>query len=249
MFPAANSPAVAAGDNSAAAGLATDQRGAPRIPPGGTVDIGAVQTSVVARSQLVATGADAGGGPNVVLFDALTHNFVQSFFAYDPKFTGGVRIAVGDVNGDGFADIITAPGPGGGPDIHVYDGATGQFLRQFFAYDMNFTGGVHVAAGDVNGDGFADIICGADAGGGPNVTVFSGQDGSRLVSFFPYDPAFTGGVTVAVADMDGDGKVEVVTGAGPGGGPHVKVFGGPALAPQYSFAAFDPAFTGGVFVG
>src|SRR5207247_1933899 len=118
----------------------------------------------------------------------------------------------------------TAPGPGGGPDIHVYDGAGGQLITGFFAYDMNFTGGVYVAAGDINGDGFADILCGADAGGGPNVTVVSGKDGSRLLSFFPYDPAFSGGVRVAAGDVDGDGVAEIVTGAGPGGGPNVTVY-------------------------
>src|SRR6185312_12451978 len=103
------------------------------------------------------------------------------------------------VNADGVPDIVTAPGAGGGPDIHVYDGATGQLLRQFWAFDPNFTGGVYVAAGDVNGDGFADIICGADAGGGPNVTVFSGKDNAqtRLMAFFPYDMNFTGGVRVS----------------------------------------------------
>src|SRR5262249_25632237 len=132
-----------------------------------------------------------------------------------------------------------------------YDGKTFQLIRQFFAYDPNFTGGVFVAAGDVNGDGFADIICGADAGGGPDVAVFSGQDGSRLVSFFAYDPAFTGGVRVAAGFTgSGAGVVDIVTGAGPGGGPNVTVYqfvNGQAQALQ-SYFAFDPRFTGGVYV-
>jgi hypothetical protein len=91
-----------------------------------------------------------------------------------------VRVAVADVNGDGMPDVITAPGPGGGPDIRVFDGRTGALIQEFMAYDPNFTGGVYVAAGDVNGDGKADIITGADAGGGPHVKVFSGQDDSVL---------------------------------------------------------------------
>src|SRR5207253_2684824 len=119
------------------------------------------------------------------------------------RFTGGVRVAIGDVTGDGTPDIITAPGPGGGPDIHVYDGQTGQIVRQFFAFDPAFTGGAFVAAGDVNGDGAADIIVGADQGGGPNVAVFSGQDGSQLDSFFAFDQRFTGGVRVAADDFNG----------------------------------------------
>ena len=58
----------------------------------------------------------AGGGPDVNVFGA-DGTFLAGFFAFDPKFTGGVRVAVGDVNGDGFPDIITAAGPGGGPNI------------------------------------------------------------------------------------------------------------------------------------
>lgn len=43
-----------------------------------------------------------------------------------------------------------------------------------FAYETNFTGGVNVAAGDVNGDGTDDLITAADTSGGPHVRVFSG---------------------------------------------------------------------------
>ena len=84
-----------------------------------------------------------------------------------------------------------------------------------------------MAAGDVNGDGHADIITGAGAGGGPHVSVFSGTDLSILASFFAYDPAFTGGVTVAAGDVNGDGLADIVTGAGAGGGPHVECSAAP----------------------
>src|SRR5207245_3539144 len=139
-------------------------------------------------------------------------------------------------------------GPGGGSKASIFDGRTGQLIRSFFAFDPHVTGGLYVAAGDVNGDGFADIICGADAGGGPNVSVFSGKDGSRLLSFFPYDPAFTGGVRVAAGDTNGDGKAEIITGAGAGGGPNVTVYQfaqGQAQLLQ-SYFAYDPLFSAGV---
>jgi hypothetical protein len=190
----------------------------------------------------------AAGGPNVWVFDSNTGALQFSITAYDPNFGGGVRTAIGDVNGDGVADIITGPGPGGGPDIHVYDGRTGAMIRQFFAFNPNFTGGVFVAAGDVNGDGFADISVGADAGGGPNVMVFNGKDGAMLDNFFAYDPGFTGGVRVAAGDLTGNGRADIITGAGPGGGPNVKVFRASDLALLQSFFAYDAAFTGGVYV-
>src|SRR5262249_24073945 len=70
---------------------------------------------------IVATGADVGGGPVVRLFDAATGATVAEFLAYDARFRGGVRVAVGDVTGDGVADIVTAPGPSGGPDVRIWD--------------------------------------------------------------------------------------------------------------------------------
>jgi hypothetical protein len=197
----------------------------------------------------IIVGADAGGGPHVKVFDQTTGSLLFSFFAYAPGFTGGVRVAAGDVDGDGCDDIVTAAGPGGGPHIQVFSGRTLAVLRSFFAYGPAFSGGVYVAAGDVNGDGMADVITGAGPGGGPHVQAFSGKDGSVLRSFFAYAPGFTGGVRVAAADVNGDGKADIVTAAGPGGGPHVKIFDGTTLAVSASFFAYDPLFTGGVFVG
>src|SRR5215471_13060747 len=117
-----------------------------------------------ARSASIVTGLGAGGSPVVSVFDA-TATRLESFFAYDALFTGGVRVAVGDVNGDGVPDIVTAAGPGGTPIVKVFDGATAAVIRSFFAFDPGFSGGIYVAVGEVNGDKMADIIVGADAGG------------------------------------------------------------------------------------
>jgi hypothetical protein len=194
-----------------------------------------------------AVGAGPGGGPEVRVYHG-TDQPIMDFFAYDPNFHGGVRVAVGDVNGDGTPDIITAPGPGGGPEIRVFDGKTGGVIRDFFAFSPTFTGGAYVAAGDIQGDHSADIIVGADAGGGPQVVVFDGQDGSVLRSFFAFDPNFHGGVRVAAGDVNDDGKADILVGAGPGGGPQVTVYNGADGAVLHSFFAFDPNFHGGVYL-
>jgi FG-GAP-like repeat/FG-GAP repeat len=212
----------------------------------------------------IVTGPGAGTGPRVRVFSGNNPpNVLADFLAYSPEFTGGVRVAVGDVNHDGVADIVTAAGPGGGPHVRVFSGGgppTLTSLASFFAYDPGFTGGVFVAVGDVDGDGFADIVTGPDVGGGPHVRIFSGRalvgrgGPLMLAEFFAYPPSFTGGVRVAVADVDGDGFADVVTAAGPGGGPHVRVFSGRALVglggplELASFFAYVPSFTGGVFV-
>jgi phospholipase C len=197
---------------------------------------------------VMASGADAGGGPQVNVYYSATGALKSSFFAYDSHFTGGVRVAVGDIDHDGDSDIVTAPGPGGGPDIRVFDGQTGQLIQEFMAYDSRFQGGVNVAVGDVNGDGYADIITGADAGGGPQVNVFSGKDGSRLYSFLAFAPQFQGGVRVAAGDVNGAGYADIIVGAGPGGGPNVEIFSGKDGTLLRSFMAYDSAFAGGVYV-
>jgi hypothetical protein len=203
--------------------------------------------AVVVPAPAFAVGAGAGGGPQVNIYQA-DGTLIRSFNAYAPAFRGGVRVATADVTGDGVKDIITAPGPGGGPDVRVFDGATGAVVREFLAYNPAFTGGVFVAAGDVNGDGTPDIVTGAGAGGGPHVEVFSGIDSTRLASFLAYSANFFGGVSVAAGDINSDGKADIVTGPGPGGGPDVRVFDGVSDAIQREFLAYDSAFRGGVNV-
>jgi streptogramin lyase len=208
----------------------------------------------------IAIGADAGGGPQVKIFSGKgiasgSLQVLASFYAYSPYFNGGVRLASADINGDGTPDLITAPGPGGGPDVRVFDGAHlnqanyhTDIIREFMAYSPYFNGGVYVAAGDVNGDGKTDIITGAGAGGGPQVSVFSGVDLKLLEAFMAYSPYFNGGVLVGYA-LDQDGHGDILTAAGTGGGPHVRVLDGMSLSELDGFFAYTPAFDGGVFIG
>ena len=95
------------------------------------------------------------------------------------------------MNGDGFPDIICG---GGRPNVTAFDGRTGKELLSFMAYSPYFTGGITVAAGDVNGAGHADIIVGTGVGGGPNVAIFDGKTGPALInSFMAFNPNYFGG--------------------------------------------------------
>jgi subtilisin-like proprotein convertase family protein len=169
----------------------------------------------------IVTGAGFGGGPHIRVFDGVTGSEVSSFFAFDPSVRGGVTVAIGDVDGDGRADIIVGAGPGAGPHVKVFS-ADGVEKYGFFAYAPMFTGGVAVAAGDINGDGFADIVTGPGVGGGPHVQVFDGRTLQVLLNFFAFDAKSRAGVSVAIGDAYTDGTGDVF--AGSGDGSVVRVF-------------------------
>ena len=219
------------------------------------------------ETPIYVASAESGGGPAVSVFNSLDNSILNTFFAFEESFTGGVQTAVADVNNDGISDLIVGAGPGGGPRVIVFNGATNftTTLLDFFAFATDFRGGVDIAGGDFNADGFADIVVGAGPGGGPQVNIFDGRTGNVLTQFFAYDQSFRGGVTVAVGDIDGSGFNSVVTGAGAGGGSHVKTWQNsrffmadeaPILPGNQSifmnltgqFMAYESAYTGGVNV-
>jgi len=159
------------------------------------------------------------------------------------NFKGGATVAAGRFGGT--ASIVTAAGPGGGPHLKVMT-SEGVVTSQFFPYPMSFKGGVDVAVGDIDGNGIDEIITGAGPGGGPHVRIFD-SNGNPRGSFMAYPTSFRGGVRVSAGDVDNDGKAEIITGAGPGGGPQVRVFKADGT-PIASFMAYALTFRGGVDV-
>jgi hypothetical protein len=196
-------------------------------------------TGVVLISQHLATApaalsfavaADASGGPQVTL-DNPDGKVRSRFMAFDPSFTGGVRVATADVNGDGIPDVIVGTGPGVPTLVRLLDGVTRTELFSVHPFEPAFTGGVFVAAGDLTGDGTPDLIVTPDEGGGPRVQVYDGKTFAKVADFFGIDdPSFRGGARAAVGDLAGDGYGDVVVAAGFGGGPRVSIFDGKALS-------------------
>lgn len=208
---------------------------------------------------------DQGGGPRVRVFSGNGFGQLADFFGIeDPNFRGGARAGTGDINGDGVADLLVAAGFGGGPRLAAFDGQSVgrtpvRLFGDFFAFEQTLRNGVFVAAGDLTGDGFADVIAGGGPGGGPRVFALSGKDllagtQTQVANFFAGDAVNRGGVRVAVKDLDGDAQADLVVGAGTGDGSrvtghlgkHVPTDGAPPQ--RFALDAFT-AFTGGVFVG
>jgi hypothetical protein len=190
----------------------------------------------------IVTGAGVGGGPHVRVFTA-AGQVVREWFAYDPDQRGGVTVAVGDTDGDGRMEVVTGPGSGHTPEVRVFDARTGNQTRAMMAYAPGFTGGVFVAAGDLDGDGRAEVVTGPGAGGGPHVRVFDARTGAERAGMMAYDAGFAGGVRVAA------GPGELLVGPGAGGGQTVKRFRGLPPAEAGTVEGFEAGFTGGVFVG
>jgi FG-GAP repeat len=86
-----------------------------------------------------AVGAGAGAAPEAIIFNSDGSEHLR-VMAYDVAFKGGVHVALGDVNGDGIPDLVTAPGPGGEAQIKVFDGQSGDLIAQWTAYDPVFWG-------------------------------------------------------------------------------------------------------------
>jgi subtilisin family serine protease len=195
----------------------------------------------------IITGAGFGGGPHVRIFNR-SGGLVGQFFAYAPHFRGGVNVAAGDIDGDGVDEIITGAGFGGGPQVRVFR-KRGELVTQFFGFSEHFRGGVNVATADINGGAAYDkdeIVIAPGAGGGPQVRIFNNH--AQLIDqFFAYDKNFKGGVDLGGGDINKDGVDEIITGAGAGGGPHVRIFNarGDVLDSLYGF---DRDFGGGVNV-
>ena len=65
--------------------------------------------AAAAHAQIIATGPSSLGGPQVQKFFEPGGQPLASFFAYSATFTGGVRVALGDLNGDGVPASLLRP--------------------------------------------------------------------------------------------------------------------------------------------
>ena len=202
----------------------------------------------------IATGQSA-GWPEVRGFDRSGDQALQiapwgtnplAIPAYS-TYQYGVRVAIGDVNGDGTPEIVTAPGKGAWTELRVFDGRSFEQMGAVPPFtNGSWWNGAFVATGDTNGDGRAEIVDGLDAGCCTTLHVVDASSGTELGGFFPYGSNVETGARVAAADLNGDGKSEIL--AVQLGGSRVSVFGPRGGDPVRTYETFGDETIGGTSI-
>ncbi len=197
----------------------------------------------------IVTGAGPGGGPHVRAFDVYGNakDTPNNLYAYPESFRGGVNVSLGDINGDKVSEIFTGPKVGGGPQVRIFkkDGSEIGFIWPFHPDSRT---GINIANGDVNGDGKDEVAVVQAEQGHAWVKVYKNNTEQSIIGEWNAYGDVESGASVAMGDVDGDGKDEIITGAGPGGGPHVRVFEADGTAKSIWFMAFHPDYRGGIDV-
>jgi len=202
----------------------------------------------------IVTGLDA-GWPDVRGWDRFggaAHRWAPwgewplAFSAY-ATYQQGVRVAVGDVDGDGHAEIVTAPGKDGFTELRVFDGVTFRQKNSLLPFkDADWSAGAYVATGDTNGDGRAEVVEGLDSGCCTTLHVLDAVDGADMSGFFPFGDRSEAGARVAAGDVNGDGRAEVL--AVPVQGTRVSAYASSGGAAFRSVDAFGSEVAGPISI-
>ena len=166
------------------------------------------------------------GTGQVKVFNGLTGAPLAGFTTINP-FNGttqqGAYVAVGDVTGDGRADIIVGSALGHGT-VKIYNGATEALVTSYAPFGANFTGGIRVAATPAHGETPGNVVAVTDYGAGV-IKEFQGATNHALLTFSAGGKGYTGGLSVAVGDVNGDGTDDIIVGSNVGHA-FVDVFNG-----------------------
>jgi hypothetical protein len=173
---------------------------------GGSVSV-AHGTITVSDFTYTTSGSAPGSPPLVTVRNDQTGEVVRSFAPYDSRVVGGVEVATADVNGDGVPEIITSAGPGGSPQpVKVFDGRDLHLISSLSPFGRQYRGRLSVTAGDMDADGYAEIIVGRGA-------LAKVYDGSTLALVdtvrIPTCRTRTA-YDLSGVDADGDGFADIV---------------------------------------
>ena len=216
----------------------------------GPLNVNTLTRSGNAKPDSIVVSVAGPSVPHVLVVDALSGRVALSFYAFDPKFLGGVTVAGGvtKLNGDQTTVILCGAGAGTAPAVSVFDAVDGYSKGAFYAFSEEYKGGVRVALSSPLADGTSYVVVGSTINS--HVVSFLLDDYTNAVSsFYAFPPAnCPDGLYVAAADLDKNGQMEIITGAANGKtSPQVAVFSLEGKLKK-TFNAFDMNFLGGVRV-
>jgi hypothetical protein len=136
----------------------------------------------------------------------------------------------------------------GGSVVSVIRSSDSSQVAQLVPFP-GYTGPIATAVGDVDGDAVPDVAVASGKGTTTSVKIYSGASkySQVLREIKPFGNS-TLGASVALGDLNADGRDDVVVGQGPGAGPKVALFDGETAARLAEFDAYAPGFSGGVSV-
>ncbi len=202
---------------------------------------------------IVSSSSRPNGGPHIRIFDGATGWALYAIDAF-PGFSGGVRVAAADLDGDRVDDIISVPDhTHPSPAIKVHCGRTLLEVRSIPVSGNQIPTpggqGTDVLLGGLG----VDYLAGRDQG----MIIYAPGDGStRLIVggeqgvWRPFGPSYTGGLSVAVGDIDGDGRAELVAGMMNGGRvASIAVDNADPIGDTTYLEPYGAGFLSGVYVG
>jgi hypothetical protein len=170
---------------------------------------GAVGTSYV----LAGSGATPGVTSEIKVYNSTGKTLVYTLKPFGTSYTSGYRVATADYLGNGTEDFIVAPGPGGGPNVEVISGSNGStVLATYQPYGATYNGGFYVAGGDWNVAGYGDVFISPDKGNAQPVVAYNSQTNAQMFSYSPFGATYSGGISIALGDVNGDGYPDLVSG-------------------------------------
>lgn len=118
------------------------------------------------------------GGPHIQVFTGRGRRMHPGTFAFNPSFGGGITVAAGDIDGDGIDEILATPGPSSQAEVKIYRNFGKTLASSFYVFPRSFTGAARISAGDVTGDGVAEIIAIPNSNGSPQVRIYDANGSS-----------------------------------------------------------------------
>jgi len=153
-----------------------------------------------------------------------------------------INVASGDFNGDKQVEIAVTPQGGVSSEVRIYQ-LSGKLLTKFLAYESKFTGGVNLASGDIDGNGLDELVMSPVSQRRADIKIMN-KNFKLRTSWLAYEANYLGGANISVADLNGDGKAEIVTAPASGSSAQIKIFTSSGKLIN-QFFAFEPELKSG----